>query len=81
MHRTEGRPPARDSRRRFLTGALAVCALGPAVPAWSQRSAAGTGSLTKEARDLLTPSQVLGNPRNPKACRGDAETCDIIVLN
>jgi carbonic anhydrase len=60
MHVTRGStPPARGSRRRFLTRAVAACALGPAASAWSQTATGGSASLTKEERDRLTPTQVL----------------------
>src|SRR5579864_1450227 len=47
-------------RRRFLSTALGACAIGPPVSFLSMQLAAGkSGSLTKEQRDSMTPSQVI----------------------
>jgi carbonic anhydrase len=47
-------------RRRFLSTALGACAVGPPLSFLSMQLAAGkSGSLTKEQRDSMTPSQVI----------------------
>jgi carbonic anhydrase len=47
-------------RRRFLSMALGACAISPPLTCLSMQLAAGTGgSLTKEQRDSMTPSQVI----------------------
>jgi carbonic anhydrase len=47
-------------RRRFLGGALGACAIRPSLGFLSmQLSASMSGSLTKEQRDSMTPSQVI----------------------
>jgi carbonic anhydrase len=46
-------------RRRFLGAALGACAISP-LSSWSMQLAASmSGSLTKEQRDSMTPSQVV----------------------
>jgi len=46
-------------RRNFLSATLGTCVLTPLVP-WSMQFATGkTGSLTKEQRDGMTPSQII----------------------
>lgn len=46
-------------RRRFLGAALGACAISP-LSSWSMQLAADmSGSLTKEQRDSMTPSQVI----------------------
>ena len=46
-------------RRRFLGAALGACAISP-LGSWSMQFAASmSGSLTKEQRDSMTPSQVI----------------------
>ena len=46
-------------RRRFLGAALGACAISP-LGVWSMQLAASmSGSLTKEQRDSMTPSQVI----------------------
>ncbi len=45
-------------RRRFLGTALGVCAMAPQLRFWPMQFAA-SGSLTKQKRDAMTPSQVL----------------------
>jgi hypothetical protein len=46
-------------RRRFLGAALGACAISP-LSSWSMQLAASmSGSLTKEQRDSMTPSQVI----------------------
>jgi carbonic anhydrase len=47
-------------RRRFLGTALGVCAINPSLGFFSAQFAASmSGSLTKEQRDSMTPSQVI----------------------
>jgi carbonic anhydrase len=46
-------------RRDFLTSAASACALGPTLFASLQLGAASTGALTKEARDHMTPDQII----------------------
>jgi len=47
-------------RRRFLSTALGACAIGPPLSFLSLQLTANTsGSLTKERRDSMTPSQVI----------------------
>jgi carbonic anhydrase len=46
-------------RRRFLATALGAWAVSPVTSALAQTGASGSGSLTKEQRDRLTPGQVL----------------------
>src|SRR5580700_6590181 len=47
-------------RRRFLTAAVgAYAACTPVGPVSIQLAASGSGSLTKEQRDSMTPSQVI----------------------
>src|SRR5258708_13407547 len=51
--------PAVD-RRRFLNAALSACTIGPPLGFLSMQLAASrAGSLTKEQRDIMTPSQVI----------------------
>jgi carbonic anhydrase len=47
------------NRRRFLATTIGACALAPAASAWAQTAARGSGALTKEERDRMTPGQVL----------------------
>jgi carbonic anhydrase len=47
-----------SGRRRFLT-TIGVCAIAPVIPASAQTGTRGSGALTKEQRDRLTPAQVL----------------------
>jgi len=47
------------SRRSFLTATVAACGLAPVAATWTQTVAPGSGALTKQARDRLTPQQVL----------------------
>jgi carbonic anhydrase len=46
-------------RRRFLGVALGACAINPLGPSSTQLAASMSGSLTKEQRDSMTPSQVV----------------------
>ena len=47
-------------RRRFLGSALGACAISPPLGFLSMQLAASmSGSLTKEQRDSMTPSQVI----------------------
>lgn len=46
-------------RRSFLGTAIGACAIRPALALPLQLGAAGTGSLTKEERDRMTPAQVV----------------------
>jgi hypothetical protein len=46
-------------RRRFLGAALGACAISPLGPSLMQLVASMSGSLTKEERDSMTPSQVI----------------------
>lgn len=69
--------PALD-RRGFLGAALGACAISPLSSLSLQLAAGGTAALTKEARDRMTPSQVIeelkkGNERfrNGKAVARD----------
>ena len=48
---------ARD-RRNFLRAGLSICAM-PTLASFSMQLAPGAGSLTKEERDGMTPSQVI----------------------
>ena len=47
------------ARRSFLGTALGACAIAPIAPLRLQLAAAGSGSLTKEQRDRMTPIQVI----------------------
>jgi carbonic anhydrase len=47
------------ARRRFLVTALGACAFSPLDPLSIQLAASMSGSLTKEQRDSMTPSQVI----------------------
>jgi carbonic anhydrase len=49
-----------SDRRRFLVTTIGACAIAPATSISAQTGARGSGSLTKEARDRMTPGQVLG---------------------
>jgi len=46
-------------RRRFLSAALGACAISPFSSLHLQLAASMSGSLTKEQRDSMTPSQVI----------------------
>jgi carbonic anhydrase len=46
-------------RRRFLGAAIGACAIGPHAPLFMQFAPSMSGSLTKEQRDSMTPSQVV----------------------
>lgn len=46
-------------RRSFLGTAIGACAITPALALPLQLGAPGTGSLTKEERDRMTPAQVV----------------------
>ncbi len=46
-------------RRRFLGAALGACAISPHGPLSMQFAPSMSGSLTKEQRDSMTPSQVI----------------------
>ena len=46
-------------RRRFLGATLGACAISPLGPSLMQLAASMSGSLTKEQRDSMTPSQVI----------------------
>src|SRR5271156_1738201 len=46
-------------RRRFLGAALGACAISPLGPLSMQFAPSMSGSLTKEQRDSMTPSQVI----------------------
>lgn len=46
-------------RRSFLTTALGSCAITPVAHYFPQLAASGSGSLTKDRRNSLTPSQVI----------------------
>lgn len=46
-------------RRNFLGTALATCVITPLAPLSLQFGAPGSGSLTKEQRDRMTPAQVI----------------------
>jgi carbonic anhydrase len=46
-------------RRRFLGAALGACAISPLGSSLMQLAASMSGSLTKEQRDSMTPSQVI----------------------
>jgi carbonic anhydrase len=48
-----------SDRRRFLATAIGACAIAPVTAASAQTATRGSGSLTKEERDRLTPGQVL----------------------
>ncbi len=50
--------PAVD-RRTFLAATLGACAITPVVSLGARQLSSKTGSLTKEERDRMTPSQVL----------------------
>jgi carbonic anhydrase len=51
--------PHGSSRRRFLAATFGAGALAPVGATWTQTVAPGSGALTKEARDRMTPRQVL----------------------
>lgn len=62
MNRTTytGTPTPRTlGRRGFLEAAIGACAITPALALPLQLGAPGTGSLTKEQRDRMTPAQVI----------------------
>jgi carbonic anhydrase len=46
-------------RRRFLAMTIGACAIAPVTLVSTQTGTKGSGSLTKEQRDRLTPGQVL----------------------
>ena len=48
-----------SGRRRFLATTIGACAMAPVALASAQTGTGGTGSLTKEQRDRMTPGQVL----------------------
>jgi carbonic anhydrase len=48
-----------SGRRRFFATALGACAIAPVSSAPAQTGMRGSGSLTKEERDQMTPGQVL----------------------
>ena len=48
-----------SGRRRFLATAIGACSIAPVTFASPQTGARGSGSLTKEQRDRMTPGQVL----------------------
>ena len=48
-----------SGRRRFLTTTIGACAIAPVISASAQTVTTGSGALTKEQRDRLTPGQVL----------------------
>jgi carbonic anhydrase len=48
-----------SDRRRFLSTAIGACAIAPVIFGSAQTGTPGSGSLTKEQRDRLTPGQVL----------------------
>jgi carbonic anhydrase len=48
-----------SGRRRFLARTIGVCTIAPVTSASARTGTRGSGSLTKEQRDRLTPSQVL----------------------
>src|SRR5262245_623936 len=49
------------NRRRFLAATAAACAMSARAAVFAQTPGASAGALTKEARDKLTPAQVLDN--------------------
>jgi len=49
----------KPDRRSFLGTALAACVIAPLTPLSLQLTTPGSGSLTKEQRDRLTPAQVI----------------------
>jgi hypothetical protein len=59
------RAPTNDSRahaftrRSFLETAIGACAITPIARLSLQLGGSGSGSLTKEQRDRMTPSQVI----------------------
>ena len=52
-----------SDRRRFLATTIGVCAINPGTRASAQTGTSGSGSLTKEQRDRMTPGQVLDTLR------------------
>ncbi len=50
-------------RRRFLATTIGAYAIGPVTSISEQTGTRGSGSLTKEARDRMTPAQVLDELR------------------
>lgn len=48
-----------SGRRRFLATSIGACAIAPVTFASAQTGTRGSGSLTKEQRDRMTPDQVL----------------------
>jgi carbonic anhydrase len=48
-----------SGRRRFLATTIGACAIAPVTSALAQTGTSGSGSLTREQRDRLTPGQVL----------------------
>ena len=51
-------PPARRGRRGFVKTAVSAWALVP-ISSWSAPQDTGSGALTKEARDRMTPDEVI----------------------
>ena len=49
------------NRRRFLAATAGACAMSARAAVFAQTPGASAGALTKEARDKLTPAQVLDN--------------------
>ena len=47
------------ARRRFLGTAIGACAIAPIVRLPLQLATSGSGSLTKEQRDRMTPAQII----------------------
>ena len=48
-----------SNRRRFLAATIGACAISPVIRASAQTGTGGSGSLTKEQRDRMTPGHVL----------------------
>ena len=49
----------RTGRRHFLAATVVACGVAPAISAPAQSGTSGTGSLTRDQRDRMTPGQVL----------------------
>jgi carbonic anhydrase len=47
------------NRRSFLNAAAGACSMAPLMPLYLQLASKTSGSLTKEERDSMTPSQVI----------------------
>jgi carbonic anhydrase len=54
-----GRANSKLARRNFLGSAFATCLVAPFAPLTLQLGNSGSGALTKEQRDRMTPAQII----------------------